>query len=64
MLKGSERARQSLPCVAADHGLDFNDYPDDSMVGASIHWTLAMMEHMFARRPELETYAWRIQGAA
>jgi len=28
------------------------------------NWSLATMERLFARRPELETYAWRIQGAA
>jgi hypothetical protein len=41
---------------------------EESHVGAGIdrpgsNWSLATMERLFARRPELETYAWRIQGA-
>jgi len=29
-----------------------------------VDWSLQMVEHLFARRPELERCAWRIQGAA
>ena len=59
MFEGSERAWQVLLDVLAE---------EESHVGASIdrpgsNWSLAMMERWFAHRPELETYAWRIQGA-
>lgn len=59
MFEGSDGAWQVLLEVLAE---------EESHVGGSIdrqssNWSLAMMERWFARRPELETYAWRIQGA-
>lgn len=59
MFEGSDGAWQVLLEVLAE---------EESHVGCSIdrqssNWSLAMMERWFARRPELETYAWRIQGA-
>lgn len=37
-----------------------NDDPNRPFV----HWSLSMVDQMFARRPELRTFASRIQGAA
>ena len=59
MFEGSEGAWQAVLAVLAE---------EESHVGGSVdrhssNWSLAMMERVFARRPELETYAWRIQGA-
>jgi hypothetical protein len=59
VFEDSEGAWQVLLDVLAE---------EESHVGNSIHcpssnWSLSMMERLFAQRPELETYAWRIQGA-
>jgi len=58
MFEGSDGAWQIVLDVLAE---------EESHVGGidrqSSNWSLAMMERLFARRPELETYASRIQGA-
>ena len=59
MFEGGEGAWQVVLEVLAE---------EESHVGGSIdspgsNWSLATMERWFARRPELETYASRIQGA-
>ena len=37
---------------------------DDHLTRPFLRWTVDMVDEMFARRPELQTYASRIQGAA
>ncbi len=59
MFEGSDGAWQVVLEVLAE---------EESHAGGGIdrpgsNWSLAMMERLFARRPELETYASRIQGA-
>jgi hypothetical protein len=59
VFQGSEGAWQVVLEVLAEeesHVRGSNDRLDTN-------WSLAAMERLFARRPELEKYAWRIQGA-
>lgn len=58
MSPGTERTQQVMLEILTERSR-----VDDDGESPSSHWGLATMEHMFARRPELETYAWRIQGA-
>ena len=37
---------------------------NDDTTRSFVHWSLKMVDQMFARRPELESFASRIQGAA
>lgn len=37
---------------------------NDDTTTPFVHWSLKMVDQMFARRPELESFASRIQGAA
>jgi hypothetical protein len=62
MAEGSGRAWQAMFGNRADEAARTD--VDDDIYRLSLHWTVAMMERAFARRPELERYAWRIQGAA
>lgn len=59
VFQASERALHLMLEVLAEEGSRI----DGDVDGTCPNWSLAMMERMFARRPELETYAWRIQGA-
>ena len=60
MSQACERAQQIVLGVPEDK----HYCTDDAVVSPFLNWPIDMMEQMFARRPELETYAWRIQGAA
>jgi len=59
VFEGSEGDRQVLLEVLAEE----ESHAGGSMDCPGSTWSLDTMERWFARRPELETYAWRIQGA-
>lgn len=60
MSQRSRVAQQCPICILADERFPTND--PTSVLSTS--WSFDLMEQVFARRPELEIYAWRIQGAA
>jgi hypothetical protein len=64
MAQSSERAWKAMLDGRADEAARRDVDDDIYHYHLSLHWTVAMMELAFARRPELERYAWRIQGAA
>jgi len=43
---------------------DGDNHLADPANSFSLSWSIDVMQRVFASRPELETYAWRIQGAA